>query len=196
MAKRRKVSRKSEPTGPREVDSKDARLTVKTYEDVANSEDEHWANQDRIDFDDDDEPRSKRLKRQAKEDDFLEVSDEEVFEEEASESEEEEKEEAASRKKGAKKSAPRAAELSEDEEKGDEEEEGDEGWWGSSRKEYYNADNIETEADALVGCHAHGFSHGSADMNCRKKRQKHDGSRPRSWPRCRRPTLPLTRASG
>jgi U3 small nucleolar RNA-associated protein 3 len=32
------------------------------------------------------------------------------------------------------------------------EEEGDEGWWGSSKREYYDADNIETEADALVGC--------------------------------------------
>lgn len=159
MAKKRKITRKSEPAGPREVDAKDARLTVKTYEDVANSEDEYWANQDRIDFDDDDDeqPRSKRLKRQDKEDAFLEVSDEEVFEEDESEESEEEEEEVAKSRKGGKK----AADVSdEEEERMGEEEEGDEGWWGSSKKEYYDADNIETEADALVGCLQRGCGEG------------------------------------
>ncbi|KAL2259260.1 hypothetical protein VTK26DRAFT_7126 [Humicola hyalothermophila] len=153
MAKKRKIARKAEPSGPREVDPKDARLTVRTYEDVANSEDEYWANQDRIDFDDDDEPRSKRLKRQEQEDAFLEISDEEVFEEdESDESEEEEEEQASQSRKGGKKAAAAAArdeDLSEEEDRRGEEEAGDEGWWGSSKKEYYNADNIETEADAL-----------------------------------------------
>ncbi len=151
MAKKRKVSRKSEPSGPRDVDAKDARLTIKTYEDVADSEDEYWAKQDRIDFDDDDQPRSKRLKRQDKEDAFLEASDEEVFGEEASESEEEEEEEAPAKRKAGGKAGAREEDVSDIEERGGEEEEGDEGWWGSSKKEYYDADNIETEADALVG---------------------------------------------
>ncbi|KAL2016232.1 hypothetical protein VTK56DRAFT_4037 [Thermocarpiscus australiensis] len=145
MAKKRKAARKPEPTGPREVDPKDARLTVRTYEDVANSEDEYYANQDRIDFDDDDEPRSKRLK---KEDAFLEPSDEEVFEEDQSD-ESEEEEQALSGRKAGKKSGARDEDVSEGEERAGDEEEGDEGWWGSSKKEYYNADNIETEADAL-----------------------------------------------
>lgn len=144
MAKKRKVSRKAEPSGPRDVDAKDARLTIKTYEDVADSGDEYWANQDRIDFDDDEQPRSKRLK---KEDDFLEASDEEILGEESDESEEEE--EVPAKRQAGKKVGARDDDVSDQEERGDEEE-GDDGWWGSSKKEYYDADQIETEADALV----------------------------------------------
>lgn len=154
MVKKRKAPRKSEPSGPREVDAKDARLTVKTFEDVADSEDDHWADQDRIDFDDDDDqPRSKRLKRQEKEDAFLEVSDEEILGEDDESEEEEEEAQASLGRRSGKKAAARGGAGSEDEEGGDggEEEEGDEGWWGASKREYYNADNIETEADALVG---------------------------------------------
>ncbi|KAL2137361.1 hypothetical protein VTI74DRAFT_3301 [Chaetomium olivicolor] len=148
MAKKRKAPRPSAPSGPREVDARDARLTVKTYEDVANSEDEYWANQDRIDFDDDEQPRSKRLKRQEKEDDFLEASDEEILGEESDESDEED-EDAPAKGKESKKASARDEDLSETEERNGEGEEGDEGWWGASKKEYYNADQIETEADAL-----------------------------------------------
>ncbi|KAK4227902.1 Sas10 C-terminal domain-containing protein [Podospora fimiseda] len=145
MAKKRKVSRNTEPSGPREVDAKDARLTIRTYEDVAGEQDEYWANKDRIDFDsDNDQPRSKRLK---KEDDFLEVSDEEVFAQDETDEESEEETKFPAKKKAGKK-APLET-YSEDEEKGGEDEEGDEGWWGASKKEYYNADTIETEADAL-----------------------------------------------
>ncbi|KAK3295545.1 Sas10 C-terminal domain-containing protein [Chaetomium fimeti] len=148
MAKKRKAPRKAEPTGPRDIDAKDARLTIKTYEDVADSEDEYWAHQDRIDFDDDEQPSSKRLKRQEKEDAFLEVSEEEILGEEESDESEEEEEQAPAKGKGGKKPSARDEDVSEEEEKAGEEE-GDEGWWGSSRKEYYDADNIETEADAL-----------------------------------------------
>ncbi|KAK3997320.1 Sas10 C-terminal domain-containing protein [Cladorrhinum sp. PSN332] len=145
MAKKRKVSRNTEPSGPREVDAKDARLTIRSYEDVADEQDEYWANQDRINFDsDNDQPRSKRLK---KEDDFLEVSDEEVFAQDESDEESEEETNASAKKKAGMK-APLEA-YSEDEEQGGEDEEGDEGWWGASKKDYYNADAIETEADAL-----------------------------------------------
>ncbi|KAK4106107.1 hypothetical protein N658DRAFT_555081 [Parathielavia hyrcaniae] len=153
MAKKRKATRKSEPSGPREIDSKDARLTIKTYEDVADSEDEYWANQDRINLDDDhEEPRSKRLKRQAKEDDFLEASDEEILgEEDTDESEAEEEAKAPARAQRGKKGGVADEDvLSDLEERGGEEDEGDEGWWGPSKKEYYNADAIETEADALA----------------------------------------------
>lgn len=161
MAKKRKAPRSpQEPSGPREIDPKDARLTIRTYEDVADSQDEYWAEKDRIDFDSDDEPRSKRLKRQKQEDAFLELSDEEILEEEEEEeesdgSEEEEdyeEEERVPVKKGTgKKTGGVVDDLLDDEERKGEDEEGDEGWWGSSKKEYYNADTIETEADALVG---------------------------------------------
>ncbi len=62
MAKKRKAPRPAQPKGPREVDAKDASLRINSYEDVADSEDEYFMNQDRIDFDD--EPRSKRIRRQ------------------------------------------------------------------------------------------------------------------------------------
>ncbi|KAL2123320.1 hypothetical protein VTJ04DRAFT_3775 [Mycothermus thermophilus] len=149
MAKKRKIARKAEPTGPREVDPKDARLTIRTYEDVADSQDEYWMEQDRIELDDSDGPRSKRLKRQQDEDAFLSASDEEILRGEDSESESDEEEE--ERAPPPKKKAGKAGRILSDEEDGNraEEEEGDEGWWGSSKKEYYNADQIETEADAL-----------------------------------------------
>lgn len=143
MAKKRRVSRKAELAGPRDVDAKDASLTIKTYRDVADSGDEYWAEKDQIMLDSEDEqPRSKRLK---KEDDFLEVSDEEVFQQDGSDESEDE----APAKKGKGKKV--IEQYSEDEEQQEGEEEGDEGWWGNSKKEYYDADQIETEADALVG---------------------------------------------
>jgi U3 small nucleolar RNA-associated protein 3 len=195
MAKKRKATRKSEPSRPVEVDAKDARLTIKTYEDVADSEDEYWANQDRIDLDDDDEPRSKRLKRQEKEDAFLEASDEEILGEESDESDEEEEEAPAKTKRG-KKVGARDEDVSDQEERGGQEEEGDEGWWGSSKKEYYDADNIETEADALVCCPLAAHLRPDTDVNCRKKRRRRDVSKPRSWPKCKRPISPLTKVNG
>lgn len=148
MGKRRRVAKPEGPSGPREVDPSEARLKVKTYEDVADSEDEYFIEKDRIDFDD--EPRSKKLRRQQKEDEFLEPSDEEVFQDDDDDdtdaSEDEAPKKAAPAAKGKSK---KAAELSDDdvERHGDEEDES--GWWGSSRKDYYNADQIETEADAL-----------------------------------------------
>ncbi|VBB86779.1 Putative protein of unknown function [Podospora comata] len=142
MAKKRRVSRKAELAGPRDVDAKDASLTIKTYRDVADSGDEYWAEKDQIMLDSEDEqPRSKRLK---KEDDFLEVSDEEVFQQDGSDESEDE----APAKKGKGKKV--IEQYSEDEEQQEGEEEGDEGWWGNSKKEYYDADQIETEADALA----------------------------------------------
>ncbi|KAF7553095.1 hypothetical protein G7046_g7188 [Stylonectria norvegica] len=153
MAKKRKASGKAEASGPKEVDPTDARLgPISTYEDVADSEDEFFMNRDRIMLDD--EPITKR-RRKAEED--LELSDEEVLGYEDDDSEEDDdqqdeyedpvEEEQPSKTKSKLKRAPKGA-LSDDE-AGDEEE-GDSRWWGSSKAEYYNADNIETEADALA----------------------------------------------
>lgn len=149
MAKKRKAPRKSEPAGPREVDTKDARLTVRTYKDVANSEDEFYADKDEINFDSDNGGRSsKRRRKQDREEAFLEASDEEILGGDDSDSDEEE--EAPKKGKAAGKAKAKVEAYSEDEEQEGEPEEGDEGWWGSSKKEYYDADKIETEADALV----------------------------------------------
>lgn len=124
MAKKRKASGRGTSTaGPKDVDPKDARLgPITSYRDVADSEDEFLENRDTIMFDD--EPETKR-RRQDEED--MEFSDEEVFAGEDSEDE--------------------AEAVQED---GGTEDEDDNGNWGASRKDYYNTDNIETEADALA----------------------------------------------
>ncbi|KAK7213681.1 hypothetical protein V2G26_020859 [Clonostachys chloroleuca] len=142
MGKKRKAPRSGDqPKGPREVDDADARLgPITTYEDVANSEDEFFLARDDLMLDDD-EPGSKRRRRA---DDDIELSDEEVLGYDESDSEDEKPK--AKSKKGKRGSK---ADASDEEEEAGEDEEGDEGWWGSSRKEYYNADQIETEADAL-----------------------------------------------
>ncbi|KAK4068958.1 hypothetical protein Trihar35433_5537 [Trichoderma harzianum] len=139
MAKKRKASRAAESSGPKELDPADARLKVNTYEDVANSEDEFFMNRDTIMLDD--EPNMKRRRKGEEEIDF---SDEEVLGYEDSDSEKKPRPSKSKRKAAA------GHDDSEDEENGAEGEEGEEeGWWGASKKEYYNADNIETEADAL-----------------------------------------------
>ncbi|OIW33207.1 hypothetical protein CONLIGDRAFT_628095 [Coniochaeta ligniaria NRRL 30616] len=147
MGKRRRVAKPEGPSGPREVDASEARLKIKTYEDVADSEEEYFIEKDRIDFDD--EPRSKKLRRQQKEDEFLEPSDEEVFGDDSDDTDASEDEAAKAPAAKGKPKKGKAADLSDDEVERQGDEEDDSGWWGSSRKEYYNADQIETEADAL-----------------------------------------------
>ena len=153
MAKKRKASgRGSAPdSGPQEPS---ARLNaINTFEDVADSEDEFFINRDRIMLED--EPDSKRRRR---EDDDIELSDEEVLayddddddddeddEDDVQDSEEENLKELTKATQG-KKNKKGKKDEDEDEE---DSEEGEQDWWGSSKKEYYNADNIETEADAL-----------------------------------------------
>ncbi|CEJ92045.1 hypothetical protein VHEMI07724 [[Torrubiella] hemipterigena] len=141
MAKRRKGSGPAQAKGPKELDSKDARLgPITTYKDVADSEDEYFINQDTIMLED--EPKSKRQRQ----DEDFELSDEEILgyddddSDEADDVEEEDEDEMQTIK-----SKSKSKSKSDDV---DEDEEGDQGWWGSSKKEYYNADNIETEADA------------------------------------------------
>ena len=151
MAKKRKGSgRNAGPKGPKELDPTDARLgPISTFEDVANSEDEHFINQDAIMLDD--EPGSKRRR---KEEDDIELSDEELLAYQDSDDDDddddgpdlEEDMQSQPKKNKASKRKPR----DEEDEEAPGQEEGDEsGWWGSSRKDYYDADNIETEADAL-----------------------------------------------
>lgn len=143
MAKKRKA-RQAAPSGPREVDPADARLKVTTYEDIVDSEEEYFINKDRIDFDD--EPRSKRQRRLEDEEAFLELSDEEVL---ADSGDSEDESDGGGPVTKAKSSVKHGLlEDEADDAQGDEDER-DSGWWGSSKKEYYDADNIETEADAL-----------------------------------------------
>lgn len=150
MVKKRKASRPSGPSGPKDVDPTDARLAIRTYEDIADDQEQYFLDKDKIMLED--EPRSKRPRTEDRIDAFLEASDEEVLggddaesddDDDDNEYEELQKAMKSSQKKNKKKAA------NEDDEEQDGEGEGDEGWWGDSRKEYYNADAIETEADAL-----------------------------------------------
>lgn len=144
MGKKRKgSSRHAEAKGPRDFDPKDARLgPISTYEDVANSEDEHFLNQDTIMLDD--EPGSKRRRQ----DDDMELSDEEILAYEDSDSEAASDDGAPVSGKKASSASKKKAVGDEDDDEEAEEEDEDAGWWGSSKKEYYDADKIETEADA------------------------------------------------
>jgi U3 small nucleolar RNA-associated protein 3 len=148
MGKKRKASgRNAQPTGPREVDPADARLgPINSYEDVANSEDEYFLGRDKLMLEDG--PGSKRQKRA---DDDIELSDEEILAHDDDSEEDNEDDNAEDIKQLTKSKKPRGSrrDASSDEEGDKNGEEEDLGWWGSSKKEYYNADNIETEADAL-----------------------------------------------
>jgi U3 small nucleolar RNA-associated protein 3 len=124
---------------------------INTFEDVADSEDEFHINRDKILFEDG--PDAKRRRKWQEEgtsapipfendllikqctDALLEHSDEEVLGY-SSESEEDDETNEAD-----------AVESSDGE--GPEGEDEDMGGWGTSKKDYYDNDNIETEADAL-----------------------------------------------
>ncbi|KAG5989313.1 hypothetical protein E4U54_004362 [Claviceps lovelessii] len=155
MAKKRKGSgRNAGPKGPKELDPSDARLgPISTFEDVANSEDEHFIDQDTIMLDD--EPGSKRRR---KDDDSMELSDEELLAYQDSDSGNDDddeddsrldvEEDIKSRSKQTRASNRKTRDEQDEEAPGQEEGE-ESGWWGSAKQDYYNADNIETEADAL-----------------------------------------------
>ena len=67
MGKKRKVSRGVPASGPREFEVADGRLGyVRTWQDVANDEDKHEMEQDRIMFDDDGQYSNKRARSGAK----------------------------------------------------------------------------------------------------------------------------------
>ena len=142
----------------------EARLAINTYEDVPDSEDEFMIHRDKILLEE--APAEKKLRLAREEDALLEPSDEEVLavseEDNTSESEDQEEEdydddfentedwdesqESISVKTSKKLGKPLAASESEDE--GAPLEDEDAGGWGSTKKDYYNADPIETREDA------------------------------------------------
>lgn len=150
MAKKRKATRASGPSGPKDVDPADARLAIRTYEDIADDQEQYFLEKDKIMLED--EPRSKRPRTEDRIDEFLEASDEEILgggDDESDEDEDNEYEELQKAMKASQKKKKKKAAEADEEEEEEQEGEGDEGWWGDSKKEYYNADQIETEADAL-----------------------------------------------
>ncbi|KAL8334707.1 hypothetical protein RB598_009114 [Gaeumannomyces tritici] len=144
MGKKRKASRQPvAPSGPRDVDPADARLLVNSYEDIADSEEEYFMNKDKILLEDG--PSAKRRKAD-KEDDMFESSDEEVLggDEDDDSDDDDDDEDVDGRQEDDSDDGgdPRAD--------GGEADEDDRGYWGSSKKEYYETDALETEADALA----------------------------------------------
>ncbi|CZR65465.1 related to SAS10 protein, involved in silencing [Phialocephala subalpina] len=139
MAKKRKASARSAATEVADgFEAKGGRMgPITTFEDVADSEDEFHINRDKVMLDEG--PDAKRRRKWQEEDADLEPSDEEVLA--YSESEDDEVEDSSrpgQTKRGDQSDA-------EDVEEQDEDDEG----WGTSKKDYYNNDQIETEADAL-----------------------------------------------
>jgi U3 small nucleolar RNA-associated protein 3 len=140
MGKKRKARSAGLGSQPKELDLADARLgPITSYEDIADEQEDFYLKKDQILFED--EPISKRRRRADTEDEFLEESDAELYAEDAESSGEEKFEEQGR--------DPKRLGLGDDDEESAEDDEDDQGGWGSSRKGYFNADKLETEADAL-----------------------------------------------
>ncbi|KAH9883574.1 Sas10 C-terminal domain-containing protein [Xylariomycetidae sp. FL2044] len=147
--KRKALGGLSQSKGPREYDPADARLgPVNSYRDLADDQDQYFLNRDEILFDD--APKSKRQKSREEEDAFFEASDDEILDFDEQESDDDPHDPPKPSKRGSNRTAG-AGDDDDDDDDGDDQQEGegDMGWWGSSRKEYYDADRIETENDAV-----------------------------------------------
>ncbi|EUC47539.1 hypothetical protein COCMIDRAFT_89840 [Bipolaris oryzae ATCC 44560] len=139
MAKKRKVGGGASGAfkAPKEEDS---RMRINTFEDVADSEDEFHMNRDKVLLDEG--PAAKKMRRYQEEDKFLQPSDEEILDAGSDDDDEDNFDDDVS-------------DGSDDETSGkrkqtDEEDQDEElGAWGASKKDYYDADAIETEQDAL-----------------------------------------------
>lgn len=131
--------------GPGDIDPAAAMLgPIASYKDIADDQEQYF---DKILLED--EPKSKRAKRLEEEDEFLEPSDEEILADSDSSEEEDEDELDQGRMSKARQPNRLGQDSDEEREEGEGDGDGDLGWWGSSKREYYNADKIETEADAL-----------------------------------------------
>ncbi|KAF2202960.1 hypothetical protein GQ43DRAFT_412641 [Delitschia confertaspora ATCC 74209] len=144
MGKKRKAGGK--PSGEPKEYNENTKMRISTYEDVADSEDEFYLNQDKILLDE--APQAKRLRKWKEEDKFLEPSDEEVLNySEDEDDDDEDLEEEEYDEQDADMSRDRGAGTKKDQD--EEDLDGELGGWGPSKKDYYNADAIETEQDAL-----------------------------------------------
>jgi len=134
MAKRKRgqASAKGQPRAEDDFNPANSKLRIKTYEDVADSEDEFHAGRDEVLLD-----AARGSKRRKAEDDIMEMSDEEVLAGDSDDDDENMDEE--------------TYEDDEEVEAGSEEEEEEEdlGGYGASAADYYGADVLENEQDAL-----------------------------------------------
>ncbi|KAK6530335.1 hypothetical protein TWF694_003692 [Orbilia ellipsospora] len=135
------------PTGPRALDSSDAKIgKLTSYEDIADSEDEFYLNQDRIAFDEDPIVKRRRLNHDAA---FDNSDEEELDLAELPSSEEEDSENDDEDELG--RPTANGAVLSDDDEDESEEEVQDEyADWGNSKKNWYHANDIDNDEDAAM----------------------------------------------
>ncbi|CAI6245796.1 unnamed protein product [Periconia digitata] len=140
MGKKRKAGgRHGQPAAVSEGAEDDAKLAINTYEDVADSEDDFHINRDKVLLDEG--PAAKRLRKWKEADAFLEQSDEEVLGHRGLDDDDDDDDEELSDDDS------EASENAEPQAEDDDDEDAD--GWGPSKKDYYNADAIETEQDAL-----------------------------------------------
>ncbi|KAL8644035.1 MAG: hypothetical protein Q9210_007454, partial [Variospora velana] len=153
MAKKRKLSsHKPSIYGQGRAPQEKSKLKINTYEDVADSEDEFFINRDKILLDEG--PQQKKQRKIEEAEAVLELSDEEVFAEPSDVSESDDEESQDDGQFSPKLIPPRSTGqktgyASDASDEPANEEDGDASNWGSSRKDYYDADPIITEADAL-----------------------------------------------
>ncbi|KAL8964460.1 MAG: hypothetical protein Q9197_006916 [Variospora fuerteventurae] len=153
MAKKRKASsHKASIDGQGRAPQEKSKLKINTYEDVAGSEDEFFINRDKILLDEG--PQQEKRRKIEEEEAILELSDEEVFAEPSDVSQLDDEESQDDGQFPPELIPPQstgqkidyASDASDEPAK---EHDGDASNWGSSRKDYYDADPITTEADAL-----------------------------------------------
>ncbi|KAI0526623.1 Sas10 C-terminal domain-containing protein [Xylaria bambusicola] len=150
MGKKRKASSTGRSSGPREYDPKDGKLgPVSSYRDIMDDQERFEEDDDEIMFDEG--PKTKRQKAE----ELLEDDDEEILaysedsdsdEDDDDDDDDDEPRRKQSRKPGKSGQGQNDDDSDDEEKKG--EEEHDDGYWGSSRKDYYDADQIETTVDA------------------------------------------------
>ena len=149
MGKKRKAAgRPFGQDGSERVSKDESKLSINTYKDVADSEDEFHMGRDKILLGEG--PMQKRQRRLREDEELLELSDEEVLAEDSDISiEDEENPDDPIQLKGKTKKPNKGLQGSDTDVSEKPEEDEEVGGWGASKRDYYNADTIETEADAL-----------------------------------------------
>lgn len=144
MAKKRKAGSRSEASAKAtETDFNDVRSGIQSYEDIADSDDEFHLNRDEILLGE--EPETKRRRKEAEREEFLEQSDEEVL----GYSDGEESEASYEDNPTSLRDTSKARNDSDKNPQNSDDEDEDGYGWGTSRADLYGADAIETEEQAI-----------------------------------------------
>ncbi|KAH7130738.1 Sas10 C-terminal domain-containing protein [Dendryphion nanum] len=140
MGKKRKAVGRPYGESKSQKERDDSYMAINNYEDIADSEDEFLSNREKILLDEG--PIAKRQRKHEEEDKFLQPSDEEVLDYSSGDDDDDDDIEDEDDLQYAGSSSTKRKHEAEEEEE-------DIGGWGPSKKDYYNADAIETEQDAL-----------------------------------------------